>query len=1372
MKKALLFILLSLSVFGDIGGIVFKDFNLNGIKDPEDSGLSNIPLKATCDDGSIHNTTTGDCGVYNFALGTNITRCRIEVDPSGAGFGSAENGQGGSAAPLVSFSTNGNLEHNISIASPATYCQDKPNVLMAALPGGNDGSKGNPEDHGVLFSLPTPDVGVFDRNYSKRTLLQTRSDLGAIWGLAYKKSTKAVYAASVIKRYIPLLSNKCNDEDQFKNGCAGVIYKITNGGTGAVEVLVDLGNAEVGYTGLTQARDYDGESSQKDSEVIDLIGRAGLGDLDISEDEKYLYTINLYKKQLIKIDAESGAIIFKKDIPNPYGSDCNSSMVRPWALKVLGNSVYIGSVCEDKISNGYPTDSSTDHSSELGAIIQKFDGTNFTLFAKTNTLNYLKPRTWEPEGAEGPEYDQNHNWSWNGNNEDNNQPMLTDIEFTNSGNLVLGYTDRGAFIRARGNSSGDIRKMCRNADGTYTDESTAVAPTNCASHTVQYLNDNQDNTQTYYEFYRGDYFDYNQSNVGYGYAGHPETASGALAMKPGDSSIYVGMVDGTASYEPGSLGFYDNATGDKVAAQELINRASIDDDPNGEQEMYGSKAGGMGDLELLCDPAPIEIGDYVWSDLDGDGVQDANEPGLANIKVELHSGTSCSGTLIGETTTDAYGYYYFGGLNNSNLTNGNSIEPNSQYSICIPLNDTTIINMKITQKNAGASNIDSDIYDDGNGYAKIDVKTQEYGKNDHSFDAGFHSASIGDRVWFDNNHNGVQDTNESGVAGIVVNLYDSSGNKLQTTTTAADGKYIFLGLEAGDYYVEFNLSTLPTGYQVTTKDSGRDDALDSDADPTTGKTETISLDVGEDDFSWDMGIYKPTYCIGDFVWNDANRDGIQDSNESGISGVAIELYDNSGNSIQNTTTDSNGNYKFCGLSDGNYSISVTIPSGYALSPANQGGDDTKDSDIDPNTNRSNKVEIKDANNTSLDVGMYKLTYCIGDFVWDDANRDGIQDSNESGISGVTIELYDNNGNKIKSISTGSDGKYEFCGLNSGDYSLKIVPPSGYELSSANQGGDDTKDSDFDPTTKTTNTINLKDANILSIDAGLHKIPENRTPLKVLIDIEKHLNGKDADTLKSAVALLDNQEFEWEYIVSNIGEDTITNIKVIDDKEGEIKCPKTTLAPATKMVCKLKGKAKYPQYESIVTVTGKGELSHQDAIDKDTNCYVTRYEIGTHFWIDTNKDGIYQEGIEKPIANALIELFDSNGRKIAQTYTNEKGEYHFYVPAGSYYVRFHLPETLKEQGYIFETPKNNNNNDININNVNPDGISKLVTVGPGADPAHQIADLTLDAAINCGCDLPGIDKGEGVGSFGKVFSILMLLFSLIFATSHINRKKLN
>ncbi len=100
--------------------------------------------------------------------------------------------------------------------------------------------------------------------------------------------------------------------------------------------------------------------------------------MDISEDEKYLYTVNMYTKELYKIEIGNPTNISKYAIPNPYDSECDDAMVRPWAVKVKGENVFIGSVCENKIE------------SDVGAAIQKFNGSDWSLFAKTGSLQYNK----------------------------------------------------------------------------------------------------------------------------------------------------------------------------------------------------------------------------------------------------------------------------------------------------------------------------------------------------------------------------------------------------------------------------------------------------------------------------------------------------------------------------------------------------------------------------------------------------------------------------------------------------------------------------------------------------------------------------------------------------------------------------------------------------------------------------------------------------------------------------------------------------------------------------------------------------------------------------------------------------------------------
>ena len=128
---------------------------------------------------------------------------------------------------------------------------------------------------------------------------------------------------------------------------------------------------------------------------------------------------------------------------------------------------------------------------------------------------------------------------------------------------------------------------------------------------------------------------------------------------------------------------------------------------------------------------------------------------------------------------------------------------------------------------------------------------------------------------------------------------------------------------------------------------------------------------------------------------------------------------------------------------------------------------------------------------------------IGDFTWLDANNIGVQDSDEAGINGVRVELFQPGGDGqagttddvfVNFSVTGLDfpgdpGYYQFSGLDAGDYFLKFVPPVDYYLTTQNQGGDDTKDSDVSQITGITDIFSLVsgDENY-SFDAGVTPTP--------------------------------------------------------------------------------------------------------------------------------------------------------------------------------------------------------------------------------------------------------------------------------------------
>jgi len=349
---------------------------------------------------------------------------------------------------------------------------------------------------------------------------------------------------------------------------------------------------------------------------------------------------------------------------------------------------------------------------------------------------------------------------------------------------------------------------------------------------------------------------------------------------------------------------------------------------------------------LACDSNII--GDFVWNDLNANGIQDAGEPGIALVTVELHK--CCDDSLVGSTTTDANGKYLF-----------TDVYHGSYYiKFILPTGYT------FSLQDQGTDNkVDSDA-----NAAGVTACTYLYDSDDRTWDAGMYQlASVGDFVWEDLNANGIQDAEEPGVGNVTVELHKWSDDSTvgSPTTTDANGKYLFTGVTPGDYYIKF---VLPSGYAFSLPNQGGDAAKDSDAD-STGKTVKITLVSGGNDLTWDAGMYQQPASVGDFVWNDANKNGIQDDGGNGISGVTVNLYKwNETNLVATTTTDASGYYGFSNLVPGSYYLEFKTELNYDFSPQDQGADDV-DSDADPNTGKTGEIIlVPGENNPNLDVGLY------------------------------------------------------------------------------------------------------------------------------------------------------------------------------------------------------------------------------------------------------------------------------------------------------------------------------------------------------------------------------------------------------------------
>ena len=227
-------------------------------------------------------------------------------------------------------------------------------------------------------------------------------------------------------------------------------------------------------------------------------------------------------------------------------------------------------------------------------------------------------------------------------------------------------------------------------------------------------------------------------------------------------------------------------------------------------------------------------------------------------------------------------------------------------------------------------------------------------------------------------------------------------------------------------------------------------------------------------------------ALGDFVWEDLDRDGIQEAGEPGIPGVLVRLLTQSGEEIASAITDENGMYMFSDLAPGNYIIEFAVPDGFTPTLNDRGSDDTVDSDANKSTGRSPVITLAEGeSNKTIDAGYYQ-NGSIGDFVWNDLDKDGIQDTGEPGKTNVRVILMDDVGNEIASTFTNANGEYLFNNIPPDKYFVKIEANANTVISPKDAGNDDNVDSDVNPNTGISDLIMLASGeNIRNLDIGCY-----------------------------------------------------------------------------------------------------------------------------------------------------------------------------------------------------------------------------------------------------------------------------------------------
>ncbi len=461
---------------------------------------------------------------------------------------------------------------------------------------------------------------------------------------------------------------------------------------------------------------------------------------------------------------------------------------------------------------------------------------------------------------------------------------------------------------------------------------------------------------------------------------------------------FTGMAPGTYGvHELQPAGYYDGDTeagskGGTVTDDKITNIVLLS----------GMQATDYDFSELL----PNSISGHVGNDTTGDCETNPNTPGIAGVVMHL---LDSSGKIVATTTTDANGDYLFDHLMAGTYTVLEE-QPDGWLEDDAHVGSAggVVVNDDEVSQIALVSNVHGVHYD----FCEVLPVTL--------------SGHVGiDTI-------GGQKANSSmpPISGVTIQLLDSGGNVLQSTTTDGNGNYVFTGMPPGTYGIR---ELQPPGYLDGDTEAGTQGGTVSD-DKITG----ITLLSGVHGTDYDFSELLPSSISG-HVGNDTTGDCATNLNTPGIAGVVMHLINSSGQIVATTTTDAGGNYKFDHLAGGVYTVLEEQPAGWLEDDAHAGSV----GGVVVNDDEISQIVLT-PNVTAVNYNFCEvLPVSISGHVGSNINGDCEENPNTPGIAGVVIHLLDANGNIIATTTTDADGNYTFAGLPPGDYGVHEDQPAGW-----------------------------------------------------------------------------------------------------------------------------------------------------------------------------------------------------------------------------------------------------------------------------------------------------------------------------------------
>lgn len=1040
-------------VSGTLSGTVFLDYNQNGAMDTGgtspnyavDTGVSGVVVTAYDASGvSVGTATTNSSGTYSLsATGTGPYRLEFTSLPSGYYAGAT----GTNNASTVRFVADGNSSGNdLGLSRPEDYSENTPylatNCYVYA-----DQVTGTYNANTALLNFPYEAGSVYtsttESDYDPPTthsLNLVANQIGTTWGLAYARKTDRLYAAAFFKRHTG-----------FGKGADGTVN--TSDDPGAIYVINPATNAVVSTftvpSATTNAHNTSNYLSDNGNTGWDAVGKTSLGGMDLSDDETSLYVMNLENRTLYRLNPTTGAVITSQQVPlappsSPTG-DSPDVDIRPFAVEYYHGQLYIGMVC---------TAQSTSTLSDLRAYVYTADPTTLAFSASPvfqTALNY--PRGMANDGTGNDAEWEAWRTTFGGNIHNTEivihpQPWLTSLAFETD-NLVLGFRDRLGDQIGNGTQSnpanttlytprtaGEALRACGNPTDGWTLESNGRCGGigNAPQSTGQGPGSG--------EFYYQDDFSNPANSANY----HDEVSLGGLVNVPGIKQTLSTFFDPIPAFDlnivfDNGIRWLNGSTGGSDRAYRVF------DGDNGDLSTLG-KASGLGDVVALSDPAPLQLGNRVWTDTNNNGVQDPGESGIQNVSVQLWADTNSDSTVdtqVGTATTDSSGNYYFGGASNTNM-------------LTYTCGTTTVTSRVAASSDDATERTDTTVVGTNNGTVGLRM-----GRDGSSVDR-----NIGMRF---------------------ANLAIPNG----ATITSATIQFTAFANNSGgttDFNIRGELATNATTFAATNGN-------------LSGRTKTTASVNWTSIGAWTSGA-TTNATTPDFA------SVIQEIVDQGgwASGNALNLFitRNVANTGLRTSTSYDDNTATAPLLSVTYATSCS----YTLSPTTSyeiripnasggskqaalGSTELVTANTDPSTNgdvRDSDATLSSTtavialttgdygvNNHTYDFGFSAATtsYSVGNRVWFDTDNDRELDGTESGVNNVTVELVDTFGASLspqRLTTTNSSGYYRFDSVSAGVYKVRVNAVNfnsggallGYYSSTGATSGTDQRDNGIDPTT--------------------------------------------------------------------------------------------------------------------------------------------------------------------------------------------------------------------------------------------------------------------------------------------------------------------